>query len=366
VNISRAMSKTRVKLHGCWLELAYLVCALVLLAATTIVVGCGTAPMGTESLSTETGEVQATATESPSGQDTGSAGGSAGSVSPETVEGQVVFQAAWGEEADHVGLTGGGEKGELRGPASFTIDGETLYVLDGVNRRVLIVKEGKVINAVAIDEASDPTDLAVAADGTVIVDDSQGSREVLGYTIDGRLLKTIVPEDLMPAILWREGETVYSLMGVNEQTLQSSYVPIYQEGALQNVAEQLDSALDGCPVQNGAIHVAAENGKVTVSKVGNGETLLSVTLDPTVASPVEFQEQVDGKVVLSFLTESAEQGLQRKAWLVGRSGLERSYDLGPEGIWSYEHVRSRVTADGSVYVMTTDSGGLTIKRFDLS
>lgn len=101
----------------------------------------------------------------------------------------VLASFTWGLGERALGLDSGREQSRI-GASSFDVapDG-AVVVLDQVNRRLVVVRQGESPIQLPIEFAGGEGDLAVGADGAIYVLDAHGARPVVrAYTADGELI----------------------------------------------------------------------------------------------------------------------------------------------------------------------------------
>lgn len=83
-----------------------------------------------------------------------------------------------------------------RGPTSFFVKGDTYYILDNVNKKILI-HQSESIRPIKIDEVVWAKDIVVSDDGTIYVLDSS-EKIVIQYDVNGNILsRNKIPDDVV-------------------------------------------------------------------------------------------------------------------------------------------------------------------------
>ncbi|WP_025027137.1 hypothetical protein [Caldalkalibacillus mannanilyticus] len=104
-----------------------------------------------------------------------------------------VVSIPYGGTAKEVGFIESGEEILAEGPTSFFVRNNKIYILDNVNKKILI-KSGNNLDMIQLDELYWGTDLYVCKDGTMYVLDI-GSDTVLSYDSKGNLIeKSSIPD----------------------------------------------------------------------------------------------------------------------------------------------------------------------------
>ncbi|GAB4247175.1 MAG: hypothetical protein Kow00122_04370 [Thermoleophilia bacterium] len=306
-----------------------------------------------------------------------SAGTSQQPSNPLPAQGIEVFKAAWGTGPDQVGEPGNHTTGGiLEGPASFVVANDgSIYLLDANNSRVLLISPaGEVTKAIPI-ETREPTDIALAADGSVIVDDSLGTATIQAYSTNGGLkAKLKLPANAQGVILWTQGDVTYSFMALDmdKGPGRGGYVPIYQGGAFQDPAQTMAQGSSDKPLPGGSVNLSTRGSTVVATINNTGKSPVLVSLDPDLSSSVETDRLPSGETTLSFLVEvkdasGALTGVSHRIlWVVDRAGGIKKFDLGIERFRGDGTVATRVGPDGMIYYLNGDpAGGIRIDRFAL-
>ncbi len=282
----------------------------------------------------------------------------------------LVFSAPWGGDLGEVGMFGGDES-RKDGPRSFWArsDGQ-LYVLDNVNSRVQVVSStGSVVSSFPI-EATEPIDIAVASDGTVVIDDAWGTSMFYSYSEGGSLLGRLpTPAGIMSAALSANEDAVFSLMGIDEENGVAAWVPIYSGEALQPVLLTAATAAGRArPLSRGAeldIHMAG--GQVVVGLSVDQAAKFERVLSPQLASPVTAERMANGATVLSALVNDTGVAgdLTRSVWTYRDDGSVMQFDIPIPEPWINMQSDARISAQGDLYFATSTPERFSIYRVPL-
>ena len=308
----------------------------------------------------------------------------AGSVPVLQAEGATVFSAAWSG---------------VQKPAAFWVSpDETLYILDAVKARVLVVVGGKVASSIAVRMAH-PRDVAVASDGTILVVGSvpgQSGGDDVGviqsYGPKGGLIaeRRQSVDNIWADLLVADDTAVYCCLRVTVTVDQQSgdyrditkYVPAYRGGELLDPWAGWRDAPYGQPLSGGlAMEVGSdptggstEPGRVAEIRVtSSGAPVFSAAL-PMEDYGVSAVGLVSysGQLLVNntwLLGEDLPTCLADDVWVYSLSGtllgklnvLHPMYDQ-PDGGVS----RSRLTPGGALFQLGTTSKGIEVRRYDLS
>ncbi len=283
----------------------------------------------------------------------------------------VLFEAQWGSEPGEVGLSAD----RKIGPSSFFVtDDGTIYILDPANKRILVVSaDGIAHSAIATPAVTVAYDVAVAADGNIVIYDT-GSASFQLYSPQGVLLEEMTyASSVYPSRLVRTGETVYCEMGWDTPETGFGYSALYQssgEGAghLIDVSVR-EHLLDPpyYPLMDGA---GERYGFRTPTKnswqlyKGFQEAFSGEQPWAESGGPL-YPGVVAGRLIVACNAlvdpDDVAAGIRHTVVVVEGTGQAQRFDLATEERRvGYVHVEARVTSAGDVYFMNTDDTGLTI------
>ena len=288
----------------------------------------------------------------------------------EQVTGEAVFSAGYGDGPAQFGYEAGQEAVTVGPRALWVAPDGTLSILDPKHDAVQVVDPaGKVTRTVTL-KAKDPRDIAVALDGTLLVDDTDGTAELQAYGADGAL-ETSVPstwDGISSFRLVDDGQTVYAVVAAPDGTL--AYVAAYADGALQTLSDGYDAGAVAHPLSDG--WQAAEtwtDGLPALTITGPGGE--SFTVEPPVESPEDAHvapidlvaRTAKGNILVSAGVGRGEQ-LTRLIWLYDSQGrllrqIETPFEESTADAFA---PRIRSTPDGAVYTLVVDANGLKVLR----
>jgi hypothetical protein len=306
------------------------------------------------------------------------------------VTGEVVFSAGWGDAVGEFGIQRADELDDtiIAGPSAFWVTpDEKLYVLDPVNRRVQMVGTDGVVESVITVQMESPQDVAVAADGTVLVSGPSG---IEAYSRQGDLLDATTQSADGP---WAyqfvaDETTVYSVyqvgMGLdstNTDLYLTKYVPAYRDGELLEPEDEWDAAPSDQPLGQGlglrvgdhALGEAAAWEAVGNIHVFSGdERVFSAALSPADYGSVTGVATEDGEVVVTrewIAADDPPAVLAHSVWVFSFGGTPlRRTDVTQSLYGTLDGsrmARFRLTPGGALFAVGTTSDGVTITRYDL-
>lgn len=318
----------------------------------------------------------------------------------ETMKGEVVFTAPYGDGPGEFGFVAADES-VSDGPRAFwpEPDGD-LYILDPVHHQVQVAPSpisSRRPPPIPTADALAPRDLAVASDGTLVIDDSDGSATYQTYSAAGEA-QTRVPSAFGQVIsvgLAGDGTVVYAHLALGESGRRLVYVPLYQEGELLDPAAHIPEGDTRIPLGDGWTAEVGTRGSEDVGglqagslRVYEGEALrIESTLEPAPLGGVVAQRVGGGGLLVSALTEPTQatsggvtgmtgppgddevQGAPvRMAWLFDDGGTLRTQVQLPleTNLVDVFVTPVRTTPDATVYALNTDDKGLTIRRYPVA
>ena len=357
--------------------------ALALVIGAFLVCGCGTAP-------SKVGDApdggSTTSSAKPDASDDGTTGSTdttgpsttsvtpAGSVPVLQAEGTRVFSAKWSG---------------VQKPAAFWVSpDETLYILDAIKARLLVVAGGKVTATIALEMAH-PHDVAVASDGTILVVGSvpaQDGGDEVGVIQSYRPKGGLIAERRQSV----DDTTVYCSMRVTVTVDEQSgdyrdmtkYVPAYRGGELLDPWAGWKDAPYGQPLSGGlSLQVGSDPTGGSAGSDRVGRISVSSSGAPVFSAPLPMADYGvssgglvtdSGQLLLNntwILGEDLPTCLADDVWAYSLSGtllgklnvLHPMYDQ-PDGGVS----RSRLTPRGALFQLGTTSTGIEVRRYDLS
>lgn len=381
--------------HRPWSAAAFAGLLLALATVGTLLllgVGC-TGGEETTTTSATTGATTATAP-APDSSDTSGSTSTTG-VPIVSAEGEVVFGAPYGDGPGEFGFIPANES-IADGPRAFwPLAGGDLYILDPVNRQVRLVPSpgsgsaGGGVQAIPIAEALAPRDLAIAADGALVIDDSDGSATYQVYSSAGELRDRVESAfgEVISAALASDGTMVYALMATGESGKDLAYVPLYQDGGLLDPKDHLGSAGTRVPLGSGwtaeaGTRATEDSGGVpegTLRVYQNDQLWLDTKLEPRPLGGFVLQRTTAGEVIVSALAEldpgaaggpaggSSAPAPARMVWLFDDGGelVARTQLPLEQNLVDTFVTPARSTPDGALYTLNSDDRGLTIRRFQV-
>jgi len=271
-----------------------------------------------------------------------------------------VVHASWGNGPGQLGIA----NSKLLSPTSFAVGSEgAIYILDPANQRIVRFEEGSGTQTIP-SEATNPKDIAVAGDGTIVVDDTAGSsRAFLAYARDGSLVgRSLLPDGKLTGYFVTSGGTVYSLMGINEEKRQSAYVPVYR-GGLVSYDSAIAGAQPGRPFATGQGLLAISEEAVVFSLVEDGGIRYQTELKPKPSFVVASSRLSSGEVILAGSVSNFPDMLERRIWIIDEEGNQTVLEAGTaRNRVGYIHRDVEVTCQGEVYFMNSDEEGVSIAR----
>lgn len=289
----------------------------------------------------------------------------------ERVTGEAVFTAGYGDGPGQFGYEAGQEAVTIGPRALWVAPDGTLSILDPKHDAVQEVNPaGKVTRTVSL-QAKDPRDIAAAPDGTLLVDDTDGSGKLQAYRTDGALESSVPStwDGISSFRLVDDGRTVYAVVATPpDGTL--SYVPAYQDGVLRTLSEGYDAGAVAYPLSNGwKATETRSNGLPTLTFTGPGGE--NFTVEPPVKSPEDAHVAgidlmactAKGNIIVSAGVGRGE-ALTRLIWLYDDQGrllrqIETPYEESTADAYA---PRIRSTPDGAVYTLVVDATGLKVLR----
>ena len=314
--------------------------------------------------------------------------------SPPGIKQELFFTAAWGAVNGEFGVEFPNESTGM-GPTTLAARNGYVYVPDPVNRRIQrIDPSGTVDQVIELPEGFLIEDLAVAADGTLVVVDPIVSETSLAFTPDGERageapLRQAPPGSSNIPYLWltAAGGAVY--IGMVEEPGPPVWIPIYDTDGLHDPRETREQAFSDEPVDQGdgiflrrpwrGPNEDPPTEPQFPDLVRQGEPLSGI---PTGQLGVENVEAALGLEIArlddgSFLATAVminEQDwpgpMRWVAWLspLGEPQSGTGTDRPTDSLATLDGLAPNVSVDpaGSVYVLTTDDAGLRITRFFLT
>ena len=289
----------------------------------------------------------------------------------ERVAGTVVFSAGYGDGPGQFGYEAGQEAVTIGPRALWVAPDGTLSILDPKHDAVQVVDPSGKVTRVAALKAKDPRDIAVARDGTLLVDDTDGTAELQAYGKDGALKGSEAStwNGISSYRLVDDGQTVYAVMATQSDSA-LRYVPAYKDGTLQPLSDGYQAGVVAHPLGDG--WQAAEkwtDGLPTLTITGPGAE--SVTVKPPVESPEDahvasidlMARTAKGNFLVSAGVGRGED-LSRLIWLYDAQGrllrqIETPYEESTADAYA---PRIRSTPDGAVYTLVVDADGLKVLR----
>ena len=364
---------------------------LVLLAAGTMA-GCG---YGNPSGDTATTGAPTSSTEATDDRQAPTPGEAS---SPPGIRQELFFTAEWGAANGEFGVEFPNESSGM-GPTTLAARNGYVYVPDPVNRRIQrIDPSGTVDQVIELPEGFFIEDLAVAADGTLVVVDPNVSETSLAFTADGEPageapLPQAPPGSSNIPYLWltAAGGAVY--IGMIEEPWQGPpvWIPIYDTDGLHDPRDTREQAFPDEPVDpDDGIFLrrpwrGPDEDPPTEPQfsdlVRHGEPLSGMPI-PTGQLGLENAKDTFGLEIArlddgSFLATAVMMNeedwpgpIRQVAWLspLGEPQSSTGTDRPTDPLATLSGLAPNVSVDpaGSVYVLTTDEAGLRITRFFLT
>lgn len=292
-------------------------------------------------------------------------------LAPQSPAEVVLFEAQWGSEPGEVGLSAD----RKIGPSSFFVtDDGTIYILDPVNKRILVVSaDGIVQRAIATPAVTDAYDVAVAADGNIVIYDP-GTASFQLYSAQGVLLQQMAyAGSVYPGRLVRAGEVVYAEMGWDTPETGFGYAVLYRSfgdaaGHLLDVSarEQLLDPPFYPLVDASGRHYGFHTPVKNSWQLYEGSQEVVRTEQPwcEAAGPL-YPGVIASRLIVACDSlvdpDDVAAGIRHTVVVVEDTGQAQRFDLTTEERRvGYVHVEARVTSAGDVYFMNTDDTGLTI------
>jgi hypothetical protein len=162
-----------------------------------------------------------------------------------------------------------------RGPISFAVEGDTVFVLDQVNARVLLYRGGVLVRGIALD-GYDPyaNGLLIAGDRLYLRSLAPGEREY-EYDLAGRLLRSVPVS---------AGVTIYPRVR-----------PTYSPGPGKSQAE-LGTDSVGRTYTRAVLTQCAASECIRISRLSKSGVLETYASEPLGTTPVDFYVSSDGGV----------------------------------------------------------------------
>src|SRR5680860_111253 len=314
--------------------------------------------------------------------------------SPPGIKQELFFTAAWGAVNGEFGVEFPNESTGM-GPTTLAARNGYVYVPDPVNRRIQrIDPSGTVDQVIELPEGFLIEDLAVAADGTLVVVDPIVSETSLAFTPDGERageapLRQAPPGSSNIPYLWltAAGGAVY--IGMVEEPGPPVWIPIYDTDGLHDPRETREQAFSDEPVdQSDGIFLrrpwrGPNEDPPTEPQfpdlVRQGEPLSWIPSgqlgveNVEAALGLEIARLDDGSFLATavMMNEQDWPGPMRwVAWLspLGEPQSGTGTDRPTDSLATLDGLAPNVSVDpaGSVYVLTTDDAGLRITRFFLT
>jgi hypothetical protein len=303
---------------------------------------------------------------------------------------EVVFSAGWGDALGEFGIQRGSEPEDwiFAGPSGFWVTpDERLYILDPVNRRVQVVgTDGAVDSAIPIQTES-PQDVAVAADGTVLV---RGSTGVEAYSPQGESLGLVAQSADGP---WMCGfvadettvyVTCYIDVGFDSTDAPISvtkYVPVYRNGALLDPVAEWDAAPYDQPLGQGlSLRVgdgppaegSASEAIGNIHVLSGDDRVFSAGLTPADYGRITGIATDGGEIVVAgerVVVFDPPVLLVESVWVFSADGTPLSRADVTQSVYGALDgggmACSQLTSGGALFTVDVTTDGMTITRYDL-
>jgi hypothetical protein len=327
------------------------------------------------------------------------------SAQPETggpwkeIEGQVVFEAGWGEELGEFGRDPDADA-EVREPNALWVAADgTLFILDPVHQRVQeVLPEGTAVRQIPDPRVMDvggppsaPTDVAVAPDGLVFVDDTRGAGLIWVYTAQGDFAGNVqsAGEGAWSERLFASENAVFAQVRrvvVDEGEHVFATVYRYDADPLhpRSPVENLDLADDLQPLggawwarptrepQWWSRETEPERGWYLDVSGPHGPFSVYLPLpdkDERSGLEVDLVDNTENEdIVVSGRLNRGGEHATRLVWVFDRSGglLETIQLPADERLSTGDRPAVRLTPDGRLYVLNTYEDGVRVVRYDVA